>query len=214
MPEFNQKTAYIAAGATIIAALIASLVPLIFTIDTDKPSASIDGNNNNVVQGARDVTIDQRVNDLDVMRDFEAQSLQSSLVSGCQTLNGYFVNEKFFDVDSVDTLIGPIWVQKEKFISYFGAENQRIAMQYVDQLNPPYLEYIVGLEYFRGNREIMLSRHQSEKDSYLSEEEQEAIIGEGFSEADLIFKEKMDTSRPQLVAITNDLCDHLSSLKR
>ena len=214
--KINNKTAYIAGGATILAALVASVVPLVFSIDNNEPNANIEnGNNNTIIQGAQDVTIDQTVNnDLDAIRGFEAASLKESILSGCQTLNGYFADGTYFNVDSVDTLIGSIWVQKEKFVSYFGAENQRIAMEYVNDIQPRYLEYIVGLEYFRQNRAIMEAQMERRNLDRPPSEEGRRIQKEGYEKMDAQYQQSMDEARPHLVSLTSDLCSHVSTMER
>ena len=188
--KIEHKTAYIAAGATVAAALIASVVPLVFNVES-KPRAAIEnGSNNNIVQGAAgDVRIDQRINELGAIREASAKAMKQGLVSGCRTMESYFVDDRAFDVDSLDTLIGDVWTQKQEFISYYGAEPQRQAMEIVDAMNPYYLDYIVGAEWFNKNR----TAYQTQEDR-------------DYSVVDERFRAMMDGSKPDLVAYSAKLC--------
>ncbi len=204
--KLDSKAAYLAAGATVLAAIIASVVPLVFSVDTNKPSSTITGDNNNVVQGAKgDVTIDQRVNDLGTIDRKAAASMKQSLVSGCETMLDYFVTEKNFDVDSVDTLIGEPWVNKQEFISYFGAEEQRAVMEIVNEFNPAYIEYIPGVYWFSERGDVFRDQQTAATGGQLG--------GDQYATMDAMYREKMDAVKPKLVDVTTRMCAKFRGLE-
>ena len=204
--KMEHKAAYIAGGATIVAALVAALLPVVFNVES-KPNAAIGDNssNNNVVQGAAgDVTINQKVNELGEIRGLDADAMKQSLVSGCETLNDYFVTERNFDVDSIDTLIGDAWVRKQQFISYFGAEEHRRVMDLVDEFQPLYIEYIPGLYWFSERGEVFKNQQTAATDGALGDEQ--------YAKMDAMYRARMDAAKPALVDVTGRLCERFRNL--
>jgi hypothetical protein len=192
------KTAYILGSATILAAVIAVAGNALLGENSKTPTASIEGqgNNLNVVQGARDVTISQNVNEISKLREYEASSFKQSLVSGCNTMNDYFVSRTNFNVDSIDTLVGSIWVQKEKYISYFGPSSQRSSMEIIKRINPLYIKWMPGVYAMHNQQKVTPNGTNAER---MKKVTKSMLV-------------KTDEAQPLLVKETERLCRHLQDL--
>ncbi|MEM9622522.1 MAG: hypothetical protein AAF993_12785 [Pseudomonadota bacterium] len=141
--ESQNKNAAIIGGSSLLVAALGIFGALNYQSEV----SNIEGNNNTVIQDTKgDVIIDQSVNnDLSKIREYEANSMKESLISGCSTMREYFENGEFFDVDSVDTLVGSVRSQKTKFVSFFGSDAERTASDILKRFNKHYLDYIPGL---------------------------------------------------------------------
>lgn len=184
------RSAYITAGGIIIAAIIGVIGSAFLNNNNQEPKININGNNSNIVQNARDVSIEQNINEISKLKEYEANALKQSLSSGCLTMLDYFENLRNFNLDHPASLIGSIWVQKERFISFFGANKQKEAMRHVDKIQTLYVEFIPG---------IAVMHNQNGMD--FPEEVKEKIIN------------KTKQIQPQLVTETQNLCDHIDTLK-
>lgn len=201
--ESRTKNAAIIGGSSVVVAVLG----LIGALNYQSNSSNIDGNNNNVIQDTEgDVIIDQSINnDLSKIREYEANSMKESLVSGCATMREYFENREFFDVDSIDTLIGSVRSQKTKFVSYFGSDAERTASEILKRFNRHYLEYIPGLYAMHIGTANLVDTSAAESLGV----DTEAV----HRSADQKMSADMELARKGLILETSLLCQHFNSLE-